>query len=341
MSLRIGIIGAGQMTQIAHLPSIQQIDDVEVVAIADLDVDLARKVARAFNIAGVYDSAESLLDSEQDLDGMLVITPRMFHADSCLPVLERGIPVFMEKPLEVELEKGRAIIEACRRNDTFMVIGYNNRYDLGFRTAQSILDSGELGDIRYVQIHSFGGLWRAGANTVGQVSLETEPAPPGAPPPAQRRDGKTYPALLEWTEGWIHEVNMARALLGEPKEVVFASNEVPRLALVAFERARALFEVGLVLPAGCPFDCKIAIHCTEARMDLSIPAPALFRVPTEVKITTPTGVRFLALDHKESFVDELVHFFRCIKGYEQPLTTPEDAYRDLELGLSIVAAGGE
>ncbi|MFN8456677.1 MAG: Gfo/Idh/MocA family oxidoreductase [Anaerolineae bacterium] len=339
--LKIGLVGAGQMMQLAHLPHLRQIADAQPVAIADIDLAAAQRVAAAYNIPRLYHSSEALLAGEPELDGVIVVTPRMQHATACLPILAAGIPVFMEKPLEVTPEKGREIVAACQQGGTFMVIGYNNRYDPAYLAAQALLHSGELGDIRYARIHSFGGLWRAGAHTLGEISLETAPQPPGSLPQAERREGKTYPAELEWVEGWIHEVNMARGLFGEARAVRYVSNDLPRLALVEFERTRAFFEVGLMLPPGCPFDCAIAVHCQEGRLDLSIPAPLLFRQPTELKITTPQGVRVPSLAYQESFVEELVHFCRCLRGYEQPRTTAEDALRDLELCFKIVEAGRE
>ena len=339
MTLRIGIVGAGKMVQMAHLPNLISVDGVELAAIADLDKAAAQKVADAYNIPNVYGSSQELLDGEAELDGVVVVTPRMHHAEACVPILKRGIPVFMEKPLEVSLEKGREIVKACEEGQTFMVVAYNNRYDPAFLTARKMLHSGELGEITWARIHSFGGLWRAGGLTLGQISLDDEPLPVGSPPKAQSRDGKTFPAELEWTEGWIHEVNMARGLFGEAKSVIFASNDVPRLALVEFERTRAFFEVGLIHPPGIPFDCKITINTTKGQLELTIPAPMLMRQPTELKITTPQGVSIPSLEFKESFTEEIVHFLRCITGQEQPLTTAEDALRDLELGLKIVEVG--
>ena len=339
MTLKIGIVGAGKMVQMAHLPNLISVDGVELVAIADLDQAAAQKVANAYNIPKVYGSSQELLDGEAELDGVVVVTPRMNHAEACVPILQRGIPVFMEKPLEVSLEKGREIVEACEQGKTFMVVAYNNRYDPAFRTARKMLHSGEFGEITWARIHSFGGLWRAGGLTLGQISLDEEPLPVGSPPKAQSRDGKTFPAELEWTEGWIHEVNMARGLFGEAKSVLFASNDVPRLALVEFERTRAFFEVGLIHPPGIPFDCKISINTTKGQMDLTIPAPMLMRQPTELKITTPHGVSIPSLEFKESFTEEIVHFLRCITGQEKPRTTADDALRDLELGLKIVETG--
>jgi predicted dehydrogenase len=65
----------------------------------------------------------------------------------------------------------------------------------------------------------------------------------------------------------------------------------------------------------------------------------MFRQPTELRITTPNSIRVPSLEYKESFVEELVHFLRCISGREEPRTTAEDALRDLELCFSIVEAG--
>ena len=59
------------------------------------------------------------------------------------------------------------------------------------------------------------------------------------------------------------------------------------------------------------------------------------------KTATPRGVRIPSLEYKESFVEELIHFFRCITGREQPRTTAEDALSDLELCFKIVEAGEE
>jgi len=339
MTIKIGIVGAGKMVQMAHLPNLISVGGVELAAIADLDKVAAQKVANAYNIPNVYESSQELLDGEPKLDGVVVVTPRMNHADACVPILKRGIPVFMEKPLEVTLEKGREIVQACEVGQTFMVVAYNNRYDPAFLTASKMLHSGELGEIIWARIHSFGGLWRAGGLTLGQIDLDEEPLPIGSPPKAQSRDGKTFPAELEWTEGWIHEVNMARGLFGEAKSVIFASNDVPRLALVEFERTRAFFEVGLIHPPGIPFDCKISINTTKGQLDLTIPAPMLMRQPTELKITTPEGVKIPSLEFKESFTEEIVHFLRCITGKEKPRTTAEDAFKDLELGLKIVEVG--
>jgi predicted dehydrogenase len=334
MTINMGIVGAGRMAQIAHIPSLLQIGGVEIVALADLDSAVAERVASRYNIPRVYANSAELAAHEQ-LDGILVATPRMFHADACLPILERGIPLFLEKPLEATLEQGRAIVQARQKSGTLMVVGYHNRYDPAYVLAETLLDAQELGALRYGVVHSFGGAWMAGAVPLGGISLDQDRAAI-APPQGQARDTKKFPAEVEWVEGWIHEVNMARGLFGPARQVLYATNAMPRLALVEFEKARALFEVGLMNPPGSVFDCSIAVHCESGRIDLDFAPPLAFRQRSTIKITTPRSVNYPSLDYQESFVQELVHFLRCIQGREQPHTTAEEALLDLELCFEII-----
>lgn len=333
--LRIAIVGAGRMTQIAHIPSLLQIDGVDIVALADIDTALAERVAARYSIPRVYATSEQLIEHEPQLDGVLVVVPRMFHAAAALPVLERGIPLFLEKPLEVTPEKGREIVAARQRNNTVMVMGYHNRYDPAYLSAEAILNHGEVGALRYGQIHSFGGAWMAGAVGMGGINLDDDRAV-GAPPPAQTRDSKTFPAEVEWVEGWIHEVNMTRGLFGQARQVLYATDDMPRLALVEFEKGRALFEVGLMAPPGSVFDCTLALHCERGRIDLEFAPPLAFRQRSQLKLTTPQAVTYPSLEYRESFVEELFHFLRCVHGHAQPRTTAEDALCDLELCFEIV-----
>lgn len=336
--LHLGIVGAGRMTQIAHIPSLLQISGVDIVALADIDTALADRVAARYNIPSVYPTSAQLIEREPQLDGVLVVVPRMFHADAALPVLERGIPLFLEKPLEVTPEKGREIVAARRRSGTIMVMGYHNRYDPAYLMAEAILSQSEFGALRYGQVHSFGGAWMAGAVGLGGMNLDDD-RPVGAPPLAQTRDSKKFPAELEWVEGWIHEVNMARGLFGEARQVLYATDDMPRLALVEFDKGRALFEVGLMAPPGSVFDCTMALHCERGRIDLEFAPPLAMRQRSQLKLTTPQAVTYPSLDYRESFVEELVHFLHCIRGQAQPRTTAEDALGDLELCFEIVRAG--
>jgi hypothetical protein len=111
---------------------------------------------------------------------------------------------------------------------------------------------------------------------------------------------------------------------------------MPRLALVEFEKARGLFEVGLMNPPGSEFDCALGLHCERGRIDLEFAPPLAFRQRSQIKLTTPQSVSFPSLAYQESFVEELVHFMQCIRGRAVPHTPVQDALRDLELAFEII-----
>lgn len=331
---RLGIVGAGFITQTAHLPSVTALGDVDVVAVADPMVENARLVARLCNADHVYGSGEELLERHDGLDGVIVATPRTTHADTCVPFVERAIPVLLEKPLEATYDGARRIVEAQERSGGVVVLGYHNRFDPAFAAAEHFVHERELGRLRHLSIRSFGGAWKAGASPPGTSSSGEAPRVL-EPPRAESRDAKEHPAEVEWLEGWIHEVNMAQALLGDVRDVAFASGEMPRLAVVDYEGGRALFEVGLISPSGFPFVCQLTLHCERGRIELTLAPPLLLRARSVLEIVNREGTTFPSLDYRESFVDELSHFVRCIDGVETPRTTVQEAMRDVELCLAI------
>lgn len=336
-SYRLGIVGAGFITQTAHIPSVTALGDVAVVAVADPVAENAQRAARSCHADHVYGSGDELLGQHaDDLDGVIVATPRTTHADTCIPFVERGIPVLLEKPLEAAHEGARRIVEAQERSGSVVVLGYHNRFDPAFAAAEHLVRESELGRLLHVSIRSFGGAWKAGAAppgtlTSGDVPLVLES------PRAESRDRKQHPADVEWLEGWIHEVNMAQALLGDVRNVAFASSGMPRLAVVDYVGGRALFEVGLISPPGFPFACHLTLHCEQGRIELALAPPLLLRARSVLEIVTREVATFPSLEYRESFVDELSHFLRCIDGVESPRTTVQEAMGDVELCLAIAS----
>lgn len=335
--LRIGLIGAGYMMQTVHLPSLRAIGAAEPVAIADLDTALATRVAGAFGIPRVYGSAEELVAGEDRLDAVVVVTNKVHHASASLPALERGVSVLIEKPLEASLEAARRMVETAERTGATLMVGYMKRFDPAFQELERRLANGSLGEPRYVRLHDFGGNWTAGAPQVGAFGLEdggSQPGPNRRPAPAPNDPAAA--AFNEWIEVWIHDVNMARALLGEPRSVRLATAGLPRLALVEFERAPALLEVGNIGYPGAPWDELVTIHGAAASAELRFPAPLLFRKETELVVRSGAGEARPALPDREAFTEELIHFLRCVERGQQPLTPGRDALRDLELCAAIV-----
>ena len=122
MTLRLGMIGAGWIAR-EHLASISALDGAELVAVADLDAGRARALAADAGATAYADWAE-MLDAEA-LDAVVVCTPPLQHRDPCLAAIERGLGVYLEKPVARTREDARAIAAAAQ--GAVVAVGYQYR----------------------------------------------------------------------------------------------------------------------------------------------------------------------------------------------------------------------
>ncbi len=108
--VRVGIIGAGLITQVEHLPNLLALPDMfEVVAVADPSAKVRAHLEGRWKVAAVA-TPEALF--EKKLDAVVVATPDALHARLIMAALERRLHVFTEKPLCYAVEDADAVIKA-------------------------------------------------------------------------------------------------------------------------------------------------------------------------------------------------------------------------------------
>jgi len=122
---RIGFVGAGWIVQ-THLRVLAHFDDVRVVAIASRRAEPARKLATPIG-AQVFEDYRSMLD-RAELDAVFVAVPPNLEAEVDLAVAERGIPLFTEKPLDVNPAGPERVAEEIARRNLLTCVGYQWRY---------------------------------------------------------------------------------------------------------------------------------------------------------------------------------------------------------------------
>ncbi len=108
--IRLGLVGCGNVTENRHLPALQQVSGIEVVAVADTDERQLNKVADRFHIKKRYTGLSSILD-DSDIDAVGVITPVQFHAEMAMEVMSAGKHLFLEKPLALRLDQADQLVE--------------------------------------------------------------------------------------------------------------------------------------------------------------------------------------------------------------------------------------
>lgn len=145
-SLRVGIIGAGAIVQVAHLPVAKRLKGVDVVGICDTDLPKARALAQRFGIPLAVDDIEALL-KDAAVDILVVCTPNHLHEAHVLAGLAAGAHVLVEKPLAMNQDSARRVVAAARRTDRQVMVGVNHRYRPDVQIVRSFIESGELGVI--------------------------------------------------------------------------------------------------------------------------------------------------------------------------------------------------
>ena len=148
--LRLGIVGAGAVTQVAHLPVLRRMKEVEVVALCDGDLPKARALAARFGVSNAYDDIEELLGAET-LDALLIATPNHLHESHVLAALSAGLHALVEKPLATSLQGAQRIVKAAQKRERVVMVGMNHRYRSDVGTVRGFVQSGELGQIDSVQ----------------------------------------------------------------------------------------------------------------------------------------------------------------------------------------------
>jgi len=143
--LRIGVLGCGPISQIAHFDACRKARNAELYAICDLADDLLEKMAAIHEPCVVYRDLDKMLADPQ-VEAVLIGTADQFHVPICRKVIAAGKPVLVEKPLGVTIEECEELREEVRAKRLVFQVGNNRRFDPGIAFAREFVQS-ELGGL--------------------------------------------------------------------------------------------------------------------------------------------------------------------------------------------------
>jgi predicted dehydrogenase len=178
--VKIGFIGTGWIAE-SHARALLKMEDVEIVALADLVPGKAQKFAERFGIknARYYESDEALIAAEKDnIDAVTICTYNTQHAPCAIHALDAGLHVMLEKPFTVTLDEAIEVMKAEKKSGKILTIGFQPRMSENMQMIKKIVQSGELGDIYYIQ--AGGGRRRGIPTPFGTTFIEKETGGIGA-----------------------------------------------------------------------------------------------------------------------------------------------------------------
>lgn len=154
-TLKGGIIGCGGIANGKHLPAIQRLGEVEMLAFCDIIEEKAVKACEQYGAEGakVYTDYKELL-KDDSLDVVFVCTPNRSHSVISIDALHAGKHVMCEKPMAKTYAEAVAMCEAAEQTGKVLTIGYQNRRTPEVLYGKACAESGELGDIYFAKAHA-------------------------------------------------------------------------------------------------------------------------------------------------------------------------------------------
>ena len=150
--VRYGLLGSGMMGQ-EHLRNLALIDGATVVALVEPDAQMCARSLELVPDAICYDTLEQLLDSDTELDALVITTPNYQHADQLLQLFKRTtLPILVEKPIVTSLEQAVAVHEAAAKHPAPVWVAMEYRYMPPVARFREQISAGDLGDLKMLAI---------------------------------------------------------------------------------------------------------------------------------------------------------------------------------------------
>ncbi|MBN2004519.1 MAG: Gfo/Idh/MocA family oxidoreductase [Anaerolineae bacterium] len=150
-TIRWGIIGCGDVTEVKSGPGFQKAAHSGLVAVMRRNGDLARDYAQRHGVPRWYDNAESLIH-DPGVDAVYIATPPAFHKPYTLMSAQAGKPVYVEKPMALNYEECQDMIQACRAAGVPLFVAYYRRALSRFLKVKELIDAQAIGEVRLINI---------------------------------------------------------------------------------------------------------------------------------------------------------------------------------------------
>lgn len=143
--IKIGVIGCGSVTHIAHFPSIAKYPETTLVAVCDINEETAKHASVKWSAETYYTDYSKML-SNADLDAVVIATPNVFHLEQALAVAKAGLHLLIEKPLAMTNREGWDIVEAFDKAKVKIAVGCDRRFWLQNEYAKQLISDGYIGE---------------------------------------------------------------------------------------------------------------------------------------------------------------------------------------------------
>jgi predicted dehydrogenase len=150
-TVRWGIIGCGDVTEVKSGPALQKARNSELVAVMRRNGALAKDYAARHGVPEWYDDALALIHDD-NVNAVYIATPPSSHKEYTIQAAAAGKPVYVEKPMALNHAQCQEMISACKSAGVSLYVAYYRRALQRFLKIRELVDSGAIGQVRFVNI---------------------------------------------------------------------------------------------------------------------------------------------------------------------------------------------
>ncbi|MEU1736140.1 Gfo/Idh/MocA family oxidoreductase [Streptosporangium sp. NPDC020145] len=332
-SIRFGVVGLGEIYQLAHHLAYQRADGLEAAVVCDLDPAVAERTARSLGARASTDYRE-LLDDDR-IDAVDLVLPHNVHYEIAREFLEAGKHVLIEKPMTVDAGHARELVALAASKGLKFTVNENTRFIPAYQAALDAINGDEIGDVTLVRTLISGNeferlgnpkLWKGRQDGSGGGTIIDA--------------GAHSFYLLKWMFG---EVASLRAMSDRLVDV----SQVEDWSLVCGRtRSGALFSVESTFTSGGPWNERLEVHGTKGLIVVDQhqnPPAMIFHGKRDHEGSPLPGTAYEPTTWKyNSIAAGIESFARSIAKDEPTAVAPEDgayAVRIIELAYESVATG--
>jgi len=149
-----GIIGCGDVTEVKSGPAFNKVQNSSLVAVMRRDKVKAKDYAKRHNVSYWFDDASELIN-HPDVNSIYIATPPKFHEEYVLAAIKAGKPVYVEKPMSVNVASCNRMKEAADKAGVKLCVAHYRRALAKFIKIKQLLTENQIGNIRAVNIKLF------------------------------------------------------------------------------------------------------------------------------------------------------------------------------------------
>lgn len=311
--MRIGLLGVGRLGA-SHAATLRALPEVSELRVYDADRARANEIAAGVNARAV-DSVEAALDG---VDAAVIVTPTDTHAPIIKRCLDAGIATFCEKPIAIGIPETKEIVSHVARTKGRLQIGFQRRFDAGYRRAREALAGGKLGPV-----YSF-----------VMVSCDRLPPP----------DAYIASSGGQFKDQFIHDFDITRWLFGDEVEEITATgstlglpqyeamHDVATSAVLVKLRGGTMGVMTALRHNEAGYDIHVEIHAAKDTLAIGIDPRTPWRsVESDAPALTGPAYPSFFVRFADAYKAELAHFLRFAKGEADNACTAADALEALRI----------